>query len=342
VLMRSATPASIRQIRAELALLTLVPRHQARAMSAAYYTSPEYLELEREELFRKQWICIGHLGEVPRPGDYFTTELIDEQLLVTRDLGGAVRVLSNVCRHRGNIVARAAGHAARFVCGYHAWTYGLDGHLLAAPLIEEGAHFDKRNCRLPQFATETWQGFIFVNLDGTAAPLATALAATEPYIRNYHPAERHLLFGAEETWNTNWKCLVENFMEGYHLSPTHANTLHAITPTALCEKLPDGPGSIEFSSSLSRTGPVSRRSHRPGTAFGRFLLCLPELRRGLLPPLHAVHVFASSHGRHRGYPVGHYRRPGRSRLACSQGLHRAVQGILRRGSRDARGAPKRA
>jgi choline monooxygenase len=253
--MPNALSQSVRQIRAELASLIHIPRHQARAMSAGYYTSPDFLDLEREELFRKQWICVGHVGEVPRPGDYFTTELMDEPLLVIRDSGGAVRVLSNVCRHRGNVIARGSGHAARFVCGYHAWTYGLDGHLLGAPLIEESRHFDKRNCRLPQFATEIWQGFVFVNLDGAAAPLAPALAAMEPYIRNYHPAKRHLLYGAEETWNTNWKCLVENFIEGYHLSPTHAKTLHAITPTALCEKLSDGPAFTGYRSNFNPTCP---------------------------------------------------------------------------------------
>jgi phenylpropionate dioxygenase-like ring-hydroxylating dioxygenase large terminal subunit len=228
------------KIRAELAALQNLPRSRARAMSAGYYTSADYLELERQQLFHRQWICVGHEGEVLRPGDYFTTELVGEQLLVVRESGGDVRVLSNVCRHRGNVVARNSGHAERFVCGYHGWTYGIDGRLLAAPLIANDEHFDKRACSLRHFPSERWQGFIFVNLDGTAPPLTEALAATEPYIRNYHPADRYFLYGAEETWNTNWKCLLENFMEGYHLSPTHAKTLHAITPTALCEKLPDG------------------------------------------------------------------------------------------------------
>lgn len=207
-------------------------------MSAAYYTSPDYLELEKEELFRKEWICIGHEGEIPRGGDYFTTDLVDEQLLVVRGQDSSVRVLSNVCRHRGNLVARGSGNAERFTCGYHAWSYSLEGRLLAAPLMEP---FDKANCRLPEFPVESWQGFIFVNLEGGAPPLGTALREMAPFIRNYHPEQRHFLFGAEEAWATNWKCLAENFMEGYHLSPMHPKTLHAITPTTLCEKLPDGP-----------------------------------------------------------------------------------------------------
>ncbi len=229
----------VQRVRDHLAALRALPRERAAAMPAEYYTSPEFLNLERDELFRKQWIGIGHIGEIPKPGDYFTTELVDEQLIVARSTGESVHVLSNVCRHRGSVIARGTGNAKRFICPYHAWTYGLDGNLIAAPLMDGVAHFEPTRCRLPQFKLEIWQGFIFVNLDREATtPLAPQIAATEPYVRNYRPAERHLLFNAEEVWQTNWKCLVENFMEGYHLSPMHAKTLHAVTPTALCDLFP--------------------------------------------------------------------------------------------------------
>ncbi len=231
---------TVRRLRAELAELRQVPREQARGLSAGFYTSHEYNAFERETLFRTEWICLGHVGSIPAIGDYFTTELVGEQLLVVRESPGSVKVLSNVCRHRGSPVAQGAGHAVRFVCGYHGWTYALDGRLLAAPLIQEGPHFAKAGCRLPQFASEIWQGYIFVNLDGQASPLVPSLSPTDPLVKNYHPAEQHFLFETQEVWNTNWKCLVENFMEGYHLSPLHLKTLHPVTPTNLCEKLPDG------------------------------------------------------------------------------------------------------
>jgi nitrite reductase/ring-hydroxylating ferredoxin subunit len=230
----------LEEIRRALAAALEMPRGLARTMPAGYYTSPEFLAIEKEELFRRQWVCLGHVGEIPKPGDYFATELIGEQIIVVRDDAGAVRVLSNVCRHRGSAILKGAGNARRFTCGYHGWTYRLDGGLLAAPLMESVASFDKSTCRLPEFRTEVWHGFLFVNLQGGAAPLVQSLESTTSFIRNYHPAERHFLFGAEETWATNWKCLVENFMEGYHLSPTHSKTLHPVTPTTLCRKLPDG------------------------------------------------------------------------------------------------------
>jgi choline monooxygenase len=230
----------VQELRAVLAALRHVPRDRARALPSAFYTSVDYLEFERDALFRTQWICVGHVGAIPNVGDYFTAELVDEQLLIVREAPATVSVLSNVCRHRGSPVATGSGHAARFVCGYHGWTYALDGRLLAAPLIKEGGHFNKAACQLPRFASEVWQGYLFVNLDGSAPPLAAALSPIEPFIRNYHPSEQHFLYETQEVWQTNWKCLVENFMEGYHLSPLHAKTLHAVTPTQLCEKLPDG------------------------------------------------------------------------------------------------------
>jgi hypothetical protein len=144
---RDPAATSVQVLRAELDAAARLPRTQARAMSGAFYSSPAFLELEREELFRRQWVCVGHAGALPSVGDYFTTELVGEPLLIVRDSPTRIRVLPNVCRH------------------------------------------------------------------------------IEPYIRNYHPAEQHFLYEAEEVWNTNWKCLVENFMEGYHLSPLTADTL---------------------------------------------------------------------------------------------------------------------
>ncbi len=235
-------------LRAELTHLKTLSEDQARTMPPAFYTSPAFHELEKEEIFRKEWICLGHVGEVSNPGDYFTTELVDEQLLVTRGQDNTIRVLSNVCRHRGNIVAEGRGNRSKFTCQYHAWSYGPDGKLLAAPFMEKKKNFDKAACRLPELQTEVWNNFIFVNLDGNATPLAERLKGLEPNVSNYHNELRNLLFSAEEVWNTNWKNLTENFMEGYHLSATHLKTLHEMTPTSLCKKVPGEAGFTAYRS----------------------------------------------------------------------------------------------
>ncbi|MBP0594877.1 aromatic ring-hydroxylating dioxygenase subunit alpha [Paraburkholderia sp. LEh10] len=205
------------------------------SMPGAFYTSESFARLEKDRVFRSGWACVGHVGEIPNNGDYFTTEMIGEPLLVQRTSQGEVRVLSNVCRHRGNLVATGHGNAHAHVCGYHAWSYDLDGKFKRAPLMQEVKALDAAKCALPTIATTVWQNFIFVNLDGTAAPLKQSLEPLEPLVRNYHHEEQELYYTREEVWQTNWKCLAENFMEGYHLNATHPTTLRPRSPSELSE-----------------------------------------------------------------------------------------------------------
>jgi phenylpropionate dioxygenase-like ring-hydroxylating dioxygenase large terminal subunit len=117
----SANPSSsLAALREQLTKRGTTSADQARGMPAGFYTSEAFHELERDHLFRKEWVCLGHTGEIPKRGDFFTTELAGEQLLVLRDDTGAPRVLSNVCRHRGHPVAEGKGTRRRFVCPYHA------------------------------------------------------------------------------------------------------------------------------------------------------------------------------------------------------------------------------
>lgn len=228
----------IQTIREELAALKQIPADQARTMPSVYYTSAEFLALEEEHIFRKEWICIGHAGEIPNPGDFYVTELVGEQLIVTHSHDGEIRVLSNVCRHRGNLLVAGSGNKKNFICSYHAWVYGSDGHLKNAPLMDQVKGFDKSACSLPSFATTVWEGFIYVNLDGNAAPLVDQLGGLLPIIENYAMGKRNFVYGEETVWNCNWKALAENFMEGYHIAATHTKTLQPITPTQLCVKMP--------------------------------------------------------------------------------------------------------
>jgi phenylpropionate dioxygenase-like ring-hydroxylating dioxygenase large terminal subunit len=209
-------------------------------MPPAFYTSPNFLELEEDRIFQKEWICVGRADEVLVPGDYVTAEILGEPIVVVRGTDDRIRVLSNVCRHRGTVIAEGRGRSKRLVCPYHAWTYSCEGQLLHAPHMNDVEGFDPKKRHLPEFRSEIWQGFIFTNLEGSATPLAGRLEGLEPYLTNYHPADMSYFDGDEETWQTNWKCLCENFMEGYHLSFTHRQTLHPITPTDLCEKFPGG------------------------------------------------------------------------------------------------------
>ena len=236
-------PSSVtKRIHQELADRAGRSSEDAYAMPAEFYTSVDFLEEEIEILLRRDWMCVGHVGEVRNPGDFFTTEILDEQLLVVRDLDDVVRVMSNVCRHRGNRVAEGSGNARKFICPYHTWTYDTTGALKVAPMMKRQKSFDQSKCGLPLFRSEIWNGWIFVDLEGDALPLASRLDGLQEIIKNYHQDSRYLVFMEEDIWNCNWKALFENFMEGYHLSATHPTTLHPITPTKLCKKMASGPG----------------------------------------------------------------------------------------------------
>ena len=221
---------------------------QARTMPSGFYSSEAFLEIEKEEIFRKEWICLGRIDEVSKKGDYFATQLLDEPLIVVRGQDNKVRVLSNVCRHRSSVIAEGKGNTKNFVCPYHAWTYETDGQLLRAPYMDKVPAFEIKGCKLPEIKTEFWRGFIYVNLDGKAKPLAPRLKNLEPYIANYHPEDMVVQTVQNDVWPTNWKSLAENFMEGYHLSVVHQNTLHSKTPTRLCKKVAPGEGYTGYKS----------------------------------------------------------------------------------------------
>ena len=120
---------NVEALREELTMIKSLDSSDARTMPSAFYTLPSFHELEKDEIFRKEWVCLGHVGEIPNACDYFTTELIGEQLIVSRDKAGEVHVLSNVCRHRGNLVAQGRGNRRSFVCEFHSLTYDIAGSL---------------------------------------------------------------------------------------------------------------------------------------------------------------------------------------------------------------------
>ena len=198
-----------------------------------------------------------------------------------------VRVLSNVCRHRSSVIVEGKGNAKNFVCPYHAWTYANNGQLLRAPYMDQVAGFDVKGCRLPELATEIWRGFVYVNLDGKAKPLAPRLKGLEPYVRNFHPEDMVVQTVLDEVWPTNWKCLAENFMEGYHLSTVHHITLHHRTPTRLCEKIPPGEGYTGYKSYYTRKTPQRKPYHPDLTAeekrYGMFFWIFPSQVVALVP-----------------------------------------------------------
>ena len=234
---------------------------EAWSMPKSYYTDENVLALERDHLFAREWICVGRVEEVPKPGDYMVFVLCNEPIIVVRGEDNTIRAMSNVCRHRGALLAEGRGNNKRLVCPYHHWSYDLEGKLAGAPRMEAHKNFDRSNCRLPRFATEEWNGFLFVCLAEGAPPLAPRLAPLAKLIHNYHVEQMKMLYVADEIWETNWKCLIENFMEGYHLSPLHKTTLHLVNPTRLCTHLPAGESYFGYNAGYSPDLPRSQKGH---------------------------------------------------------------------------------
>lgn len=196
----------------------------ATTMPPVIYTSDEFMAFEKRALFDREWLCVGIASSIPRAGDYFTCTVNDEPIIVARGKDGVISAFSAICQHRGMQVVDGAGNCGSFKCPYHHWIYGLDGRLLGAPAMERTVGFDKKDFPLPSLALELWQGFIFVNFDRTAAPLAPTLERYLPFVEHYDLANcvcPGTFTLRDLPWN--WKVMLENFNDGYH-----ANRLHEV------------------------------------------------------------------------------------------------------------------
>ena len=235
----------------------------AFTMPGEFYWSENFLELEREQLFRKKWICLGREEEIPEIGDYFATELVTEPIIIVRAAADTVKALSNVCRHRAMPLLQGNGNTRRFTCPYHSWTYGLDGQLQRAPGVDDHHSDFIRDCKLPQYKCESWHGFIFVNLDVDAQSFVQSdtVRQIEPMVKNMHIEDMRLIFSDQQEWDANWKCLVENFLEGYHLSSVHGKTLHPFTPTKLSKHFDGGDDYFGFYSYYPEHAPSRGGAH---------------------------------------------------------------------------------
>jgi nitrite reductase/ring-hydroxylating ferredoxin subunit len=214
----------------------------AETLPPACYTDASFYQFEKEAVFNHEWLCVGREDWVKAPGDYFTSQIIDEPIVVARTREGELKAMSSVCQHRGMLVAEGFGNARGFLCPYHHWTYGLDGRLVNAPAMERTCDFDKGAVGLPNFKVEVWLGFIFINFDLDAPPLSPRLTALESILKPYDLATAE---GprpqAPGKYAWNWKVMFENNNDGYHASRLHQGPLHDFIPShlAVFPKLPE-------------------------------------------------------------------------------------------------------
>jgi len=200
---------------------TRAPLAQARHGPGAIYHSPDVFRLEKERLFMRDWLCVGRVEELARPGDYMTLRLLDEPVLLVRGRDGAIKAFSNVCAHRGVEVATGAGHAGEFRCPHHGWRYDLGGRLVAAPGLDDTAGFDPGACGLRPIRTGAWAGWIFLTFDEAAPPLATHLAHYAEDFAFLRQEDCRLAGTFVAEFDCNWKLIVENLMDFYHVETIH-------------------------------------------------------------------------------------------------------------------------
>ena len=203
------------------------PTAEAVCLPNAAYTDPRVLEAERKALFLDAWTFVGVGAQIPDPGDLLPVTVAGLPVLLLRNEKREVKAFHNVCRHRGmQLVGEPQKKRPRLVCRYHSWTYGLDGALVMTPFFSgptshETPCIDRTKMGLEPVRSEVWNDLVFVNVSGTAEPLAKHLAPLGERWRDYDFSQ--LRHGASCTFDlaANWKLAVENFLESYHLPFAH-------------------------------------------------------------------------------------------------------------------------
>jgi len=204
----------------------------AETLPREAYTSQAFFDLEVERIFRKDWFCLGHIAQIPNVGDYFTVDVLNELLVVVR-AADRVRVLSRICLHRWAPVAEGKGNTRLFSCPFHRWAYGLDGQLVAAPMMESAKGFDLKSCRLPEVRSEIVDGNIFITFDPNAYSIKARLSDLSELLAPYKMEELVVGWQIDYVCNFNWKIAVETFMECYHHIGAHLTTAEPMYPARL-------------------------------------------------------------------------------------------------------------
>jgi Rieske 2Fe-2S family protein len=220
----------------------------AKTLAQRYFVSPEIFAEEKEEIFSRQWVLVGHQSQIVEAGDYFTAEVPGESFIVVRDKHGAIHGFYNVCRHRGSRLCEARnGHLSAIQCPYHAWTYALDGRLIGGPHMDETPGFTKADYSLKPARLGLWEGFIFLNLAdastqrGGYTSLERWFASLGGKFSPWNLATLHSAKRIEYDVRANWKLIFENYSECYHCLGVHPE-LSKISPYDSAENdLTEGP-----------------------------------------------------------------------------------------------------
>jgi choline monooxygenase len=236
----------------------------ASTIPARLYTDPLIHELERERVFGRTWQLAGHASDVRESGQYFTTEVGGDSIVVLRD-GEVLRGFHNVCLHRAGPVAQGCGKRQTMQCRYHGWTYRLDGSLLRTPGMEGARHFTAGEMHLVPVQVAAWGPLVFVNLDLKAPPLADFLEDLPSRV-TFDPSVSYTCIDRREyEVACNWKVYVDNYLEGYHIPLVHPS-LHKELDDKQYRVEPRRYYSIQHAPLRGAAGDEQDRLYRPDAA----------------------------------------------------------------------------
>lgn len=194
-----------------------------------FYKNPEIYDLEMRKIFLHHWILAGHTSQIANSGDFFLFEFDNESIIITRNKSGDIKAHLNVCRHRGSHVClEKKGNTKAFTCPYHAWSYNLDGNLIAARIMD--GEFDKSENGLHQVNVELVGGLIFVSLAENPPSLDAMQADLADVFDQFGFDHMKLVKQTTYPIEANWKLAIENYQECYHCAPSHLDyaKIHAL------------------------------------------------------------------------------------------------------------------
>ncbi|MGE0385832.1 MAG: SRPBCC family protein [Gammaproteobacteria bacterium] len=230
------------------------------------YVSRDFLALEKARLWPRVWQVACREEELANVGDYVTYDVHDESIIVVRSAPGAIRAWHNVCQHRGRRLTAGCGHLARFHCGFHGWQWHLDGSV--ARIKDEDdwrgcPGFGSANLRLREVRCESWQGFVFVNLDAGAEPLARFLDPVPAYLDPFELGRMRYRWHKLIKVPCNWKVALEAFDEGYHAFATHPQMMSSYGDDTTRSFAFGRHSMFTFSEDRRPTGAPASRTGRP-------------------------------------------------------------------------------
>ena len=295
----------------------------AKTLPGRFYTAPELFQQEREEIFLRHWICVGREERIPQPGDYFVRTVGTESVVIVRGRDGVVRAFHNVCRHRGTrICEESEGRFKNAIrCPYHAWTYALDGRLLAAPSMEEVSGFRTADYPLLPASITTWEGFLFLTFSANPEPFEMTHAPLLGKFPSYNLPSLRAARRIDYDVQANWKLIFENYSECFHCNPVHPALVKLSPADSGANDLISGPflggymevkpdcGSMTLSGNACSlpVGDLAPEDHHRVYYYSIF--------PNMLLSLHPDYVMA-----HTLWPEA----PGRTRIECEWLFHQAA------------------